>query len=48
MKMISVTEDSVYLIILANSADPYEMSHFVVFHLGLHSLPKYTFMDFQW
>ena len=29
--------------ILANSADPDEMSHHVVFHLGVHCLPKYLF-----
>ena len=24
-----------------NSADPYEISHYVAFNLGLHCLPKY-------
>ena len=28
-------------LILAKSADPDEMPHFAVFHLGLHCLPKY-------
>ena len=27
--------------VLANSADPNEMSHYATFHLGLHCLPKY-------
>ena len=27
--------------ILANSADPYEMSLYAAFHLGLHCLQKY-------
>ena len=26
-----------------NSADPYEISHYVAFNLGLHCLPKYLF-----
>ena len=30
-------------LVLANSADPDEMSHGVTFHLGLHGLPKYLF-----
>ena len=29
--------------ILANSADPNEMSHYATFHQGLHCLPKYLF-----
>ena len=29
--------------VLANSADPDEMPHYAVFHLGLHCLPKYPF-----
>ena len=31
----------IILFISANSEDPDEMPHFVVFHLGLHCLPKY-------
>ena len=31
---------------LANSEDPYEMTHYVVFYLGLHCLPKYQFRGF--
>ena len=31
--------------ILANSVDPDEMPHTVAFHLGLHCLPKYLFMQ---
>ena len=30
------------VLILANSADPYEIQHYAVFHLGLHCLPKYA------
>ena len=26
-----------------NSADPYEMSHYAAFHLGLHCLSKFRF-----
>ena len=29
--------------VLANSADPDEMLHYVAFHLGCHCLPKYPF-----
>ena len=29
------------VLILANSADPDEMQHYAVFHLGLRCLPKY-------
>ena len=29
-------------IVLANSADPNEMPHYVAFYLGLHCLPKYS------
>ena len=36
------------VLILANSADPDEMQHYAVFHLGLHCLPKYLFRDFQY
>ena len=32
--------------VLANSADPDEMLHYAVFHLGLHCLPKYPFKHF--
>ena len=32
--------------VLANSADPYEMPHYVAFHLGLHCLSKYPFRGF--
>ena len=31
---------------LANSVDPDEMLHYAAFHLGLHSLLKYTFRGF--
>ena len=34
--------------IQANSADADEMLRSVAFHLGLCSLPKYPFMDFQY
>ena len=33
------------VIIPANSADPDEMQHYAVFHLGLHCLPKYSFLE---
>ena len=33
--------------VLANSADPDEMLHYVAFHLGLHCLPKYMFRSFR-
>ena len=33
--------------ILANRAGPDEMPHYVAFHLGLHCLPKYLFIDIQ-
>ena len=33
--------------ILANSADPDEMLHYVASHLGLHGLPKYLFIGIQ-
>ena len=33
--------------VLSNSADPDEMLLYVTFHLGLHGLPKYLFMDFR-
>ena len=33
---------------LTNSADLDEMPHFAAFHLGLHYLPKYRFMGFQY
>ena len=32
---------------LTNNADPDEMQHFVVLHLGLHCLSKYSFRS-QW
>ena len=35
------------VLILAKSADLYEMQHNVAFHLGLHCLPKYPFRGFQ-
>ena len=31
--------------VLANSADPDEMPHDAAFHLGLHCLPNYPFME---
>ena len=33
--------------VLANSADPDEMSCFAAFHLVLHCSEKYPFRDFQ-
>ena len=33
--------------ILANSADPDKMPHYVAFYLGLHCLSKYLFTDIQ-
>ena len=33
---------------LPKSADPDEMPQNVAFHLGLHCLPNYTFMNFQY
>ena len=35
-------------LILANSADPDEMQHYVAFHLGLYCLLKYMFRGFQY
>ena len=35
------------VLILANSADPKEMIHSWVFHLGLHHLPKYLLTSVQ-
>ena len=32
--------------VVANSADPDEMPHYVAFHLGLHCLSKYLFRHF--
>ena len=43
-RCISVPEDC---FILANSADPDEMQPYVVFHRGLHCLPKYLFTSIQ-
>ena len=34
------------VLILANSADPYEMQHYAAFHQGLYCLPKYLFRGF--
>ena len=34
------------VLFLANSADPDEMQHYTVFHLGLDCLPKYPFRGF--
>ena len=34
--------------ILANSADPDEISHSVAFHLGFHCLLQYIFRHFQY
>ena len=31
--------------VLANSANPDEMSHYAVFYLELHCLPKYPYSD---
>ena len=41
---IHFSEDRFF--VLANSADPDEMLHFVSFNLGLHCLPKYPFRGF--
>ena len=32
--------------VLANSAEPDKMQHYVAFHLGLHCLPKYPVRGF--
>ena len=32
------------VLILTNIEDPDEMQHYAAFHLGLHRLPKYTFI----
>ena len=45
LSCISLSED---FIILAKSADPDEMQYGAAFHLGLHCLPKYLFMGFQY
>ena len=29
------------------NVDPEKMPHFAAFHLGLHCLPMYPFMDFK-
>ena len=34
--------------ILANSANPDKMPHYVAFHLGFHCLPKHPSMGFQY
>ena len=34
--------------VLANSADPNEMAHYVAFHLCLHCLLKYPFCGLNW
>ena len=31
--------------VLANSADPGEMPHYVAFHLGLHCLPRVSGLE---
>ena len=36
-----------FVLILANSADPYEMQHYATFHLGLHFLQKHSFKGLQ-
>ena len=33
------------IFVIANSANPVEMSHFSTFHLALHCLPKYPFIN---
>ena len=48
LRCISVPEDCFYLSKLCNSADPDEMQHSAVFHLGLHCLPKYHFQVYQY
>ena len=49
---VKVSKLSVFLslkviLILANSADPDGMQHYAAFHLGLHCLPEYWFMEFS-
>ena len=39
---ISVPEDCIFL---AKSADPDKMLPYAAFHLGLHCLPKYLFIN---
>ena len=34
------------VLIITNSADPYEMQHYAAFHLVLHCLSKYPFKGF--
>ena len=41
---IILSEDIIFT--FANSEDPDEMQHCVVFHLSLHYLQKYSFRDF--
>ena len=36
------------VLIIANSADPDEMQHYATFCPGLHYLPKYPFLGFQY
>ena len=36
-----------FVLITANNADTIEMQHDAAFHLGLHCLPKYPLMGFQ-
>ena len=38
---------SKYHFVLANSAGPDKMMHYVAFHLGPHFLPKYTLRGFR-
>ena len=33
--------------ILANSADPNEMPHYMIFHRGFHNLQKYPYRGFH-
>ena len=35
------------VLVLANSEDSDEKPHYVAFHLGLHYLPKNSFMSYQ-
>ena len=37
-----------FIFILANNADPDKMPPYVMFHLGLHCLPKYPFIDIHY
>ena len=48
LKVLSISEGSVFPDIYRVSVNPDEMQHHVEFHLGLHYLPKYPFRGFQY